>query len=81
MAGAVAEAPVLVKAPSVVTRHLFHTRCNPEGSERVAYCGLRCGTGMGAPWHPDQVMPDICVVCLDARSTSGCPRCGWKADL
>ena len=71
----------LVKAPAIVTKHLFHTRCNPAGSERMAYCGRRFGTSVGEPWYPEQVTPEICVVCLDARETSGCPRCGWKGGL
>jgi hypothetical protein len=79
MNAATALAPELVKAPTIITKHLFHVVCNPEGAtQRISYCGMKFGPGRLTLWNPNSASPETCVMCLEARKSTGCPICGTK---
>ncbi len=79
MSAATAIAPAKVDAPTIITNHIYHRACNPPKGERMAYCGHKAKpTSDFVPWNPLDASPQDCSMCLEARNTFGCPKCGVK---
>lgn len=79
MSASTAVAPEKTDAPALNTKHIFHVACNPEGETRVSYCGMKfTGGRQMRPWTSTSARPEDCAMCIEARVTFGCPKCGAK---
>lgn len=78
MNASTAVAPEKTNAPTINTKHIFHLICNPEGEPHVSYCGMKFKGARMKPWSQTSAKPEDCAMCIEARLSFGCPKCGAK---